>query len=95
MAMASTPMKNGDLLDANPIGLTVKEMLLRIDGRMDVFDSRLTKLEHWHVKDDGRRESVAGLKVWIAWAIAIANGLLAIVVVASNMLGAHPPTPVP
>lgn len=68
----TTPSKQHDkdsLLEADPVGLTQRQMLLRLDARMDTFEGRIRVVEDEALVSKTERKTiknllVAALAVW-------------------------------
>ena len=66
-----------DPVPPNGNGLSIKELLLKMDGKLDSMDGRVTVLENWKIAQDavsGERRHVG--EEW-KWRVGVLFGLCA------------------
>lgn len=63
------------LLQRDPVGLTQKEMLLRLDARMDAFDARVRNIEDEQLTSRVERRTLLTVMTGLRSTILVAAAL--------------------
>lgn len=86
--MRTTMTEREALLERDPVGMTQREMLLRLDARMDKFEPRIRLIEDEQLVARTERRTlmsvVGGLRSTILAAAALGPILAAIITVVAN-----------